>query len=112
MQLCGSNRYLVDVNLYMSLYCGCVCLPHFCLPLCLATDGIWSQNPEATKGQLRRLLAGSGAKWKLVVGHHPIASFGSHCKFGMQGDCEQMAWLEPELQVRGMCAWGEGVYSK
>jgi hypothetical protein len=64
-------------------------------------DGIWMQNPETTKSQLRRYLKGSGAQWKLVFGHHPIASFGSHCNFGMQSDCEEqgMAWLDPELQV-------------
>lgn len=65
-----------------------------------AAGGLWQQNPDTTKAQLRNYLANSGAAWKFVVGHHPIASFGSHCKFKMSGDCERMSWLESELQVR------------
>jgi hypothetical protein len=72
--------------------------------------GIWQQRPQVTKQQLRVFLAASPAVWKLVVGHHPIASFGQHCKYGMRGDCEQMAWLEPELQV-GLAVWVGLVWS-
>jgi hypothetical protein len=67
---------------------------HWC-----CAGGIWQQDAEATKSQLRGYLKSSGAVWKVVVGHHPIASFGSHCDFRMANDCQQMAWLEPELQV-------------
>lgn len=66
--------------------------------LCCA-GGIWQQDAEATKSQLRGYLKSSGSVWKLVVGHHPIASFGSHCDFRMANDCKEMSWLEPELQV-------------
>lgn len=42
-----------------------------------------------------------------MVGHHPIASYGHHCKFSMDGDCDHMAWLEADLQVgagvHGIC---------
>jgi len=78
---------------------GCVRLPSL---LGFAAGGLWQQNPDTTKAQLRNFLANSGAAWKFVVGHHPVASFGSHCKFKMSGDCDSMSWLESELQVRLM----------
>eukprot|EP00879_Flechtneria_rotunda_P026546 GHRR01028314.1.p1 GENE.GHRR01028314.1~~GHRR01028314.1.p1 ORF type:complete len:327 (+),score=74.41 GHRR01028314.1:349-1329(+) len=70
--------------------------------------GIWEQNPEAIKQAMRRQLAASKATWKLVVGHHPIASYGHHCEFGMEKDCKDMLWLEQELQVLTECEHAMG----
>nr|ADI46826.1 PAP1f [Volvox carteri f. nagariensis] len=44
--------------------------------------GFKSQNASGIKSQLEQQLAASvarGAKWRLVVGHHPVRSYGSHC---------------------------------
>lgn len=67
--------------------------------------GIWQQNASQIKQQLRQRLAASKARWKLVVGHHPIASYGHHCKFSMDGDCDHMAWLEADLQDARVAAY-------
>lgn len=61
--------------------------------------GILQQNSSQIKEEVRAKLAASKAKWKLAVGHHPIASYGKHCEFSMAGDCQHMEWLETELQV-------------
>ena len=50
---------------------------------------------------LRRLASPATARWRLVVGHHPVASYGEHCKYSMAADCEDMAWLDPLMQVCG-----------
>jgi hypothetical protein len=87
--------------LVLSVRESCFCPCPACV-VCVCVGGIWEQRPEATKSQLRSYLAGSKAQWKLVAGHHPIASFGQHCKYAMDGDCKEMAWLEPELHVSGL----------
>lgn len=92
--------------------------PHVTKCLCVqCAGGLWEQDPEKTKSQLRGYLAGSKAQWKLVTGHHPISSFGSHCAFSMANDCAQMAWLEPELNVSRLmtvCAvwWVGALFNK
>lgn len=76
-----------------------------CDPVSTVSGGIWQQDPSGIKSQLSSSLSGSQARWKFVVGHHPIASFGSHCDFAMQGDCTNMRWLESKLQVCNMGVW-------
>jgi hypothetical protein len=85
--------------------------PLFCCCIRCLAGGIWQQNASQIKQQLRQRLADSKARWKLVVGHHPIASYGHHCKFSMDGDCDHMAWLEAELQVRMLPLKFVGVFS-
>jgi hypothetical protein len=88
---CGGSRY------------SCKCCP---------AGGIWQQNRSQIKQELRQRLGRSTARWKLVVGHHPIASYGHHCSFSMDGDCRHMTWLEAELQVNcgvGQCG-GEDAF--
>eukprot|EP00775_Hariotina_reticulata_P007997 gene7997-8195_t len=67
--------------------------------------GLKDQNPEAIKQQLTQSLAASSATWKLVVGHHPIASFGEHCDFAVEKDCLDMKWLEAQLQAAGVAGY-------
>jgi hypothetical protein len=73
---------------------------------CLLAAGLHIQNATQVKQQLQQALDGSTARWKLVVGHHPIASFGHHCDFHMEGDCEETAFMRTMLQVRADRHWG------
>lgn len=98
-----ADRARVGVHLVLSMRGLPLPLAHVLPVVCLCgAGGLWEQRPEVTKSQLRSYLAGSNAQWKLVAGHHPIASFGQHCKYAMDADCKQMAWLEPELNVSGL----------
>eukprot|EP00878_Enallax_costatus_P022880 GHUV01024314.1.p1 GENE.GHUV01024314.1~~GHUV01024314.1.p1 ORF type:complete len:373 (+),score=81.50 GHUV01024314.1:129-1247(+) len=67
--------------------------------------GIWQQDPDAIRSRLNSSLAASQAKWKFVVGHHPISSFGSHCNYGGEKDCRNLQWLEVELQNSSVAAY-------
>lgn len=69
--------------------------------------GILAQNATAVRQQLTAALtAGAGAAWRFVVGHHPVASFGEHCNYGMEADCAEMRWLQPLMQVGGFSYLG------
>jgi hypothetical protein len=68
----------------------------------LLAAGLHIQNATQVKQQLQQALDTSKARWKVVVGHHPIASFGKHCDFHMEGDCEELAFMKTMLQVGGL----------
>lgn len=71
--------------------------------ICCHAGGLKDQNPERTKAALKANLGASKAKWKLVTGHHPIASFGQHCNYAMQQDCKDMEFMKYILQVCYAC---------
>jgi hypothetical protein len=48
-------------------------------PLCVG--GVHSQNQTEQVQDITDLLSTSTARFKLVVGHHPIRSYASHCNF-------------------------------
>ncbi|KAJ9525086.1 hypothetical protein QJQ45_017357, partial [Haematococcus lacustris] len=60
--------------------------------------GINSQDWESQAALVQALLRNSTAKWKLVVGHHPIRSYGEHCNGDGSGDCLDMQWLRPVMK--------------
>ncbi|GLI62857.1 Purple acid phosphatase [Volvox africanus] len=57
--------------------------------------------------QLNTSLAG-GSKWRLVVGHHPVRSYGSHCSQPDPNDCMDMAFLRPWLREYRVAAYLNG----
>jgi hypothetical protein len=57
------------------------------------------QNTTEIRQQVQQQLSESKATWKLAVGHHPIASFGEHCDYGMEEDCKEFTWLQQMLKV-------------
>nr|BCL66142.1 Purple acid phosphatase [Volvox africanus] len=57
--------------------------------------------------QLNTSLAG-GSKWRLVVGHHPVRSYGSHCSQPDPNDCLDMAFLRPWLKEYRVAAYLNG----
>lgn len=53
--------------------------------------GLASQNKVANAAALEAALQASTAQWNVVVGHHPIWSWGVHCNFnGKDQDCAAM----------------------
>lgn len=72
-------------------------------PLARTAGGLLSQDANATKQQVTQYLQESTAPWKLVVGHHPIYSYGEHCDYKARGDCVDMLYWGYQLQVR-LCA--------
>jgi hypothetical protein len=77
--------------------------------------GAWKSDEErdaaraAAREGLERRLRASRAAWRVVVGHHPVFSLGSHCEGQVDGsDCAQMAWLAPVLREHGVAAYLAG----
>ncbi|GFH21815.1 metallophos domain-containing protein, partial [Haematococcus lacustris] len=54
------------------------------------------------------LMRNSTARWKVVVGHHPVRSYGEHCKGGKGGDCVDMQWLRPIMAEHQAAAYFSG----
>nr|BCL66209.1 Purple acid phosphatase [Volvox reticuliferus]BCL66277.1 Purple acid phosphatase [Volvox reticuliferus] len=62
---------------------------------------------DSLEQQLNASLA-SGSKWRLVVGHHPVRSYGSHCSQPDPNDCMDMAFLRPLLKKYRVAAYVNG----
>jgi len=66
--------------------------------------GVGFQNVSRQLQDIHRLLGESaGAVHRVVVGHHPMRSFGEHCYSNrgatpQGGDCAEMQFLQPILQ--------------
>uniref|UniRef100_A0A7S3VGW3 Calcineurin-like phosphoesterase domain-containing protein n=1 Tax=Dunaliella tertiolecta TaxID=3047 RepID=A0A7S3VGW3_DUNTE len=59
-----------------------------------APGGVGSQNVTEQLETMQGLLKTSTARFKVVIGHHPCFSYGSHCKFNeTAGDCATMSSL-------------------
>lgn len=68
--------------------------------------GIQSQNATAIVDQLDRRLKASTAPFKVVVGHHPVRSYGMHCGGANTGDCSPMQQqVDPVLRAGGAHAY-------
>ena len=65
-------------------------------------EGLVPIEPCVQLGWLRRTLANSGARWKIVVGHHPVFS-GSPSEVG--ADLELVDLLHPLLVSCGVSAY-------
>jgi hypothetical protein len=58
------------------------------------------------RSQVTAALQSSGARFRAVVGHHPVRSFGHHChgERGDKGECEDLLWVRQaneEFKVGG-----------
>ncbi|KAF5833127.1 Metallo-dependent phosphatase-like protein [Dunaliella salina] len=59
-----------------------------------APGGVGSQNVTEQMETMQALLKTSTAHFKIVIGHHPCFSYGSHCNFNQtDGDCATMSSL-------------------
>ncbi|KAG2492671.1 hypothetical protein HYH03_009086 [Edaphochlamys debaryana] len=68
-------------------------------------------NTDALTASLHQQLnasCGRGSRWRLVVGHHPVRSYGNHCTQGDINDCADMFWLRPLLQRYRVAAYING----
>ncbi|PNH10100.1 Purple acid phosphatase 8 [Tetrabaena socialis] len=73
--------------------------------------GITAQDGDSVKAQLQQQLnasSASGSAWRLVVGHHPVRSYGKHCTQVGAYDCEDMAFLRPWLERYRVAAYING----
>ncbi|GLC46342.1 hypothetical protein PLESTB_001764800 [Pleodorina starrii] len=73
--------------------------------------GFKNQSTDAIRNQLEQQLNASynsGSKWRLVVGHHPIRSYGSHCSQYDSYDCLDMAFVAPYLREYRVAAYING----
>lgn len=66
--------------------------------LCLYTGGVGLQNKTEQVSLIEELLKSSTARFKLVVGHHPIRSYAEHCNYDATGDCAAVSFLGPLFQ--------------
>uniref|UniRef100_A0A7S3QLC8 Calcineurin-like phosphoesterase domain-containing protein n=1 Tax=Dunaliella tertiolecta TaxID=3047 RepID=A0A7S3QLC8_DUNTE len=62
------------------------------------SGGVLRQDVYKQFVEIQDLMRSSSATWKLVVGHHPIRSYGEHCQLGGDEDCLDMQFLKPVLQ--------------
>ncbi|KAG2430693.1 hypothetical protein HYH02_013690 [Chlamydomonas schloesseri] len=51
---------------------------------------------------------GGGSSWRLVVGHHPVRSYGRHCMQPDAYDCDDMMFLRPWLKKYRVAAYING----
>ncbi|KXZ52138.1 PAP1 protein [Gonium pectorale] len=75
--------------------------------------GFKSQDADAIRASLQRQLnesyaGGNGSSWRLVVGHHPVRSYGRHCTQPDSNECEDMAFMRPLLQRFRVAAYVNG----
>ncbi|KAF5832626.1 Metallo-dependent phosphatase-like protein [Dunaliella salina] len=62
------------------------------------SGGVLRQDVYKQFVEIQSLMRNSSATWKLVVGHHPIQSYGEHCNLRGDRDCLDMQFLKPVLQ--------------
>mmetsp|Transcript_12110 Transcript_12110/g.26026 ORF Transcript_12110/g.26026 Transcript_12110/m.26026 type:complete len:418 (+) Transcript_12110:115-1368(+) len=62
-------------------------------PMSNLIGGVSSVDTAGQTTLIEALLKSSGAKYRVVVGHHPIRSYGHHCQDPNQSDCADMSWL-------------------
>ncbi len=90
-----------DHGIPQTSLCVCVCVS--------VVGGVATQNASEQIEAITSLLGTSDAKWKLVVGHHPVRSYGDHCKGGRSpgagGDCVDMAFLSPLMNKYQVRLW-------
>ncbi|GFH28047.1 metallophos domain-containing protein [Haematococcus lacustris] len=77
-------------------------------PVCSQQGGISSQDQAGQAKAVQALMRNSTARWKVVVGHHPVRSYGEHCKGGKGGDCVDMQWLRPIMAEHQAAAYFSG----
>lgn len=76
-------------------------------------EGWDTQDDMAIRAALQQQLnaswsAGGAARWRLVVGHHPVKSLGQHCQQDDAYDCQEMDFLRPQLQQYRVAAYVNG----
>ncbi len=68
--------------------------------------------PCPHRADLINALNSSTARFKVVVGHHPVRSYGQHCygSLGDKGDCEDLDWMHTacEKYKVGCACWLQG----
>ncbi|GAX83740.1 hypothetical protein CEUSTIGMA_g11165.t1 [Chlamydomonas eustigma] len=70
--------------------------------------GLSFQDAQLQQIILQSLLQNSSARRKIVVGHHPVKSYGEHCTAPGGSDCDDMSWLHPLLQEHKVLAYFSG----
>ncbi len=69
----------------------------------LAPGGLAEQDPEATRAAVLAWLAATDpAAWRVVVGHHPLASNGGESREGGGEELADMGWLKGALLAAGV----------
>ncbi|GFR43119.1 hypothetical protein Agub_g4123 [Astrephomene gubernaculifera] len=73
--------------------------------------GVSSQDSQAIQAQLQTQLnasVASGSSWRLVVGHHPVRSYGKHCMEDDKNNCDDMQFMRPWLRSYRVAAYING----
>ncbi|KAG2438465.1 hypothetical protein HXX76_005018 [Chlamydomonas incerta] len=80
-------------------------------------NGFNAQDADSIKAAIQQQLnasyangsaAAGGSSWRLVVGHHPVRSYGRHCTQPDAYDCDDMMFIRPWLKKFRVAAYING----